>query len=142
MLLYRFVKPIKNYLYYKKTVIFVFGVQRKGSYPMSCLNYSFNINNFSLCHHRVQTISNSQYNRSIPISSTRPTSFDWSLNLFACANLAADRLIESSQQLEDFRHIVTYMKRIDLRILTSAYSPHFILPTFKYPLIFIVAWKY
>lgn len=109
---------------------------------MSCLNYSFNINNFSLCHHRVQTISNSQYNRSIPISSTCPTSFDWSLNLFAYANLAADRLIESSQQLEDFRHIVTYMKRIDLRILTSAYSPHFILPTFKYPLVFIITWKY
>ena len=48
---------------------------------------------------------------SVPISSTCPTSFDWSLNLLAFASLAADCLSESSQQLEDFRHSVTTMKR-------------------------------
>jgi len=76
-------------------------------------------------------------NRSVPISSTCSTSYDWSLNLFAYANLAADCLIESSQQLEDFRHIVTYMKRINLRILTLFYSPHFHLLTLVHPLKFI-----
>lgn len=75
---------------------------------MSCLNYRFNINNFSSCHHEVQTISNSHWERPhfrhLPYVSRLVVEPSLS-------GLAADCLRESSQQLEDFRHSVTTMKR-------------------------------
>ena len=75
---------------------------------MSCLNHRFNINNFSSCHHEVQTISNSHWER--PHFGHLPYVFRLVVEP-SLSGLAADCLRESSQQLEDFRHSVTTMKR-------------------------------
>jgi len=89
---------------------------------MSCLCYQININNFSSCHHEVQTISNSQRER--PHFGHLPYVFRLVVEP-SLSGLAADYLSESSQQLEDFRHSVATMKRIHF-----TNSDFFPLPTF------------